>query len=458
MNKHKKIIFFELNEVPFRVFKESFQHSYYKVKLDQYQFNQTISKDECHLSPWITWPTIHRGVTYKSHQIGDLGQNCTDVDKVYPPIWTVLQKKGLKVGVFGSLHSSQTSSNEYKNYSFYVPDVFSAHQDCHPKQYSALQSINLYLSRRSARVVEKRFFPPFKKLIKATYSYLNTSFSLSTIKKIFIQLINEKLNPWKNIRRRTIQSDILFDGFFSFLKKTSPDFATFFTNHVASSMHRFWEASYPDDYAKLSHNYDWINKYKNEISISMESTCNYINKLTDFVNKNPEYELWIVSSMGQSASEGYKPQKQFWAITDLKSFINNIVQEELLNIEVGPAMVPLYSIYADEKTIKKIKNSLNKITTNATLKLRTETKGSLSFYFYSDAPHIYLKLNKKDLELKGLLLKEIKENTSSSAYHVPEGIFYRYGKNLSIISDEYLIDGFLPTNKIKDLILENLRR
>ena len=212
----KKIIFFELNEVPLRVFKDSFNYLDYKIGLNKYDFIKTLSRDEFHLSPWITWPTVHRGVTYSKHKIGDLGQNCEKADKNYPPVWSILQKKGLNVGVFGSLHSSQTPVKLYSKYSFFIPDVFSAHTSCHPKIYSGVQSLNLYLSRRSARIVEKRFFPPIKKLCKAIYSYIITSFTFSTINYIFTQLIKEKINPWKNIRRRIIQSDILFDGFYSF--------------------------------------------------------------------------------------------------------------------------------------------------------------------------------------------------------------------------------------------------
>ena len=120
MKQNKKIIFFELNEVPFRVFKDSFNYLDYKIKFDQYDFIKTISRDECHLSPWVTWPTVHRGVTFSKHQIGDLGQSCAEVDKKYPPIWSLLQKQGYKVGVFGSLHSSQTKSVLFNKYSFFI--------------------------------------------------------------------------------------------------------------------------------------------------------------------------------------------------------------------------------------------------------------------------------------------------------------------------------------------------
>tara|TARA_Y100000287_G_C14224487_1_gene358154 strand:+ start:509 stop:1882 length:1374 start_codon:yes stop_codon:yes gene_type:complete len=455
MSKNKKIIFFELNEVPESIFVESFNYLNCNVPLNQYDFIKTISCDECHLSPWTTWPTVHRGVTYSKHKIGDLGQDTQNANKKYPPIWSALQQKGLKVGVFGSLHSSQMPYELYENYSFFIPDIFSKDSYCHPKSYNSVQSLNLYLSRRSARVVEKRFFPPFKRLFKAMYSYTITSFSFSTVWSIFSQLIQEKISPWKNIRRRTIQSDIMFDGYFRFLKKTKPDFSTFFTNHVASSMHRFWEASNPNDFKKLSHDKTWINRYENEIPNSMKSTFKYINKLTDFIDRNPEYELWIISSMGQGPCEGYKPQKQFWSINNLKIFLQNILNEEI-SIEVGPSMIPLYSIYTNEETIKKLVKALSKIKTNVSIKLRTVTKASLSFYFYSDEDNIFLSLNNVDIPLEGLSLKQIKEHTSSSAYHIPEGIFYRYGKNIEKIESKYFIDDYLPTDKIKELVIKSL--
>jgi len=456
MNKKKKIIFFELNEVPLRIFEDSFNYLNYKTKKQDYEFIPTFSHDECHLSPWTTWATVHRGVTYEKHKIGDLGQNCKDIDKQYPPIWSLLLNQGLRVGVFGSLHSSQTPVETYKKYSFYIPDVFSAHPQCNPKRYLGVQSLNLFLSRRSARIVESRFFPPIKRLFGAMYSYTISSFSISTVYRIFYQLVNEKLYPWKNIRRRIIQSDILFDGFFTLLKKTKPDFCTFFTNHVASSMHRFWEATYPEDYKTIIHDQIWIDRYKKEIPKAMESTCNYINKLTDFVNKNPEYELWILSSMGQEASGKYKPQKQFWLITNLKKFLQNIVGEEIF-IKDAPSMIPLYSVQTDEETVKKIEKSFSQISSNANLKLRTKTKDTLSFYFYSNETNIFIKKGEEFKNLDGLSLKQIDENTSSSAYHVPEGTFFRYGKNLSKINKKYFFNGFLPTDRIKNIIIKNFK-
>ena len=87
--------------------------------------------------------------------------------------------------------------------------------------------------------------------------------------------------------------------------KHKPHFATLFTNHVASNMHRFWEASFPEDCANSRNN-------KNGLKIYMKRYCYGINCILrefiiEYIKKDPNRELWIVSSMGQSSVENYEP-------------------------------------------------------------------------------------------------------------------------------------------------------
>ena len=63
--------------------------------------------------------------------------------------------------------------------------------------------------------------------------------------------------------------------FLSGLEKR-PDLSVFFTNHVASTMHRFWEATYPNDYKKQISSDSWIKTYKNEIPYAMKVSISYI--------------------------------------------------------------------------------------------------------------------------------------------------------------------------------------
>ena len=83
------------------------------------------------LSPWVTWPTMHRGVPNVEHEITDLGQNLTNVNKEFPSVQNILAGQGIKVGVFGSLQSYPLPKN-LDNFSFYVPDTFAAGEECFP--------------------------------------------------------------------------------------------------------------------------------------------------------------------------------------------------------------------------------------------------------------------------------------------------------------------------------------
>ena len=95
--------------------------------------------------------------------------------------------------------------------------------------------------------------------------------------------------------------------------------------------------------------------------------------------------------------------------------------------------------------------------TNAQLNIRSKTLTTLTFNF--DTANIKKliftnKLNNKSLYLKGLKKITIDEETGSSAYHIPEGILYRYGNDIQKIENKYLDSkGFLPTNKIREIII-----
>ena len=43
-----------------------------------------------------------------------------------------------------------------------------------------------------------------------------------------------------------VQPVISFDLYLKYLKNTKPEFSTFFTNHVAGMMHRYWKYLFPN--------------------------------------------------------------------------------------------------------------------------------------------------------------------------------------------------------------------
>src|SRR6516164_8196265 len=61
----QKVIFFELNEVPFRILDEFCRwrpDSNLAKLLPRCTQFETVTEDEGHLSPWVTWPSLHRGI------------------------------------------------------------------------------------------------------------------------------------------------------------------------------------------------------------------------------------------------------------------------------------------------------------------------------------------------------------------------------------------------------------
>jgi hypothetical protein len=356
----KKIIFFELNEVPKRILDEyvkKYPKSYINSFLKNSSFHETIASDKGHLSPWITWPTVHRGVSNEYHKIHDYGQDLTDQNKKFPPIWSHLKRKKISVGVFGSLHSNFMPS-DFEEYSFYVPDVFSPHYKCYPKEIINFQKFQLNMIRKSNRNVSKSI------MIRETIMFLKDIFkigiTLGTLKNIIIQLFNETINSSRTVRRRTIHSIISFDVFFKLLKEKKPDFCTLFTNHVASSMHRYWEALFPKDFYELNKPKEWYHQYKDEIFFSMKATDRMLNKLCKFVKQNSEYQLWVLSSMGQVPNESKNIKSQILLTNEEKFFSNfQLIKDDF---QLKPSMAPIYVFEIKNKkkidNLKKIKKLL----------------------------------------------------------------------------------------------------
>ena len=158
LNMDKKIILFELNEVPWRIidqYRKWFPRSTLARRLSECRQYETYSEDVGHLSPWTTWPSVHRGVNDARHFIAHFGQDLAEVDREFPPLWEILASHGVSTGVCGSLHSYPLPKDPAK-YSFFLPDTFAAGSECFPNSMSLFQEFNLKMARDSARNVSSK--------------------------------------------------------------------------------------------------------------------------------------------------------------------------------------------------------------------------------------------------------------------------------------------------------------
>src|SRR5205807_9814354 len=122
--------------------------------LDQCVQYETRSRD-VELHPWVTWPTVHRGVTDTTHGITHLGQALSDTNHIYPPVWQILAQHGICSGIFGSLQSYPVPSNT-TGYAFYVPDMFSPCAATFPDHLSCFQDFNIRMANESSRNISTR--------------------------------------------------------------------------------------------------------------------------------------------------------------------------------------------------------------------------------------------------------------------------------------------------------------
>ncbi len=424
----RKIIFFELNEVPFQVVdyfcKQNPTSTLNRIlsKCAQYE---TVNGDEGHLSPWITWPTVHRGVTNHLHKIKDFGEDLSKVDQQYPPIWKILHQQKVTTGVFASMHSFPPPAN-YQDYSFYVPDPFAGESMAHPQKLMPFQRFNLAMSRKSGRNVDTGI--DLKSASELMLSLPSIGVKTNTMIDVASQIVTERVKPWIKTRRRTFQTILAFDVFMKLLKKNKPAFCTYFSNHVASAMHRYWAATFPNEYDQYNLSPEWKETYKGEIEWTMKKFDAFLTRLVGFVGQHPEYKLVISSSMGQQATEAELILTESYC-KDFDKFMT-FIGLSAEQWERRNAMHPQYNVQVNAEKVAFVKQKLDAISiNNAPLQFREKDGG----FFSIDLGHRNLTTNyavvngqNVPFEQMGLTNEAIDDETGSTAYHVPEGILLIY--------------------------------
>lgn len=299
-NSQSNLVVYELNEVPPRVIKDYCHYrpnSFISQLASHNGILETICSDEGELHPWSTWPTLHRGVPRSKHRIHSLNQDLLPSAN-YPPIWETLLEHNISIGVFGSLHTYPCPSPS-SLVKFYVPDTFSPSSESSSLRLSKLQAFNLLMSsysKVSPKPLDIYQYSQFLRLL--IRGDASTSFLFSCFRQFCLEIFNKHYAE----RRPYLQAELMFPAFLRHLKISRPRYCSFFTNHVASVMHRFWCYSYPKDYASRLGGSSSIRA--NHIFAALDIVDRQLSLLGRFCYSN-NYDLWILSSMGQKAVSHY---------------------------------------------------------------------------------------------------------------------------------------------------------
>ena len=430
---NRKIILFELNEVPLRIvekFADEHPDSALATIWNRGARYESWTEDAGHLSLWITWPTLHRGVTNEDHFIGNIGQDLGEVNRAFPPIWTLLTQHRVRVGLCGSLHSYPPPA-DYSNYAFYFPDTFAAGAESFPASLSGFQELNLKMARESAGNVSKRI--PWGAAFNVLLHAQQLGFTFNTLTDVGAQLISERMNSFRKVRRRTYQAVLGFDVFMSQMQRTRPDFATFFTNHVASSMHRYWAATFPSDYEDFGYDDEWVSTFRSEIDFTMQKTDAFLRRIIAFMRQNPEYQLWLASSMGQAATCGQPAQSQLTAVDPRRLFAALGLRAD--EWSARPAMVPQVNIVVVPEAVQKLRSALAELSIAGQPCDFRECAGnffSVDFGQGNSEHHptpLVFRGQAASFETFGLVPVQREDKAICTAYHIPNGSLLIYDLN-----------------------------
>jgi hypothetical protein len=427
----RRIVLFELNEVPWRIVDEyvaDHPHAALSRILRSSRCYTTVTADRGHLSPWTTWPTLHRGVNDEQHMIGSFGQDRAQADRCFPPVWQLLHDAGVSVGICGTLHSFPAPEG-ISSYSFYLPDTFAADATAFPAELEAFQEFNLTMVAASSRNVDTAI--PRAAALKFLRQTPKIGIRPRTFAALAQQLLAERRSPWLSTRRRSFQSIFAFDLFEKQLKTTRPAFSSFFTNHVASAMHRYWAAGHPGDYEEVALDKEWMDKYRGEVPWAMGRADDMIAALAEFVEANPAYELWIASSMGQGPTFAQPLETQLY-LDDLPTFMRAVGGVPATGWSGRPAMLPQRNVHVAADFADHFEAALRQITVaGAPLRFRRADDGFFSMEW--GQPNLHDRpdavriagLVRIPADL-GLRIVEIEERSDTTAYHVPRGVLAIY--------------------------------
>ncbi|MBV8055743.1 MAG: hypothetical protein JOZ29_16315 [Deltaproteobacteria bacterium] len=447
----RPILLLEINEVPWRLI-DRFTSSLPPVG-EFFVSSRTLTNvaiDSGHLSPWVTWPTFHRGMSKEEHGIKNLGQDPSTFRGT--PIWQEFVARGHSIGVFGSLQSWPPIDPGPQG--FYIPDTFAHDASCVPKAMEPLQSFNLQQTASNGRVVNRNSLWS-KESLKLLTRLPRLGISAGTMAQIAAQLVSELADKTRASRRPVFQAILMWDAFRKLFDPLHPPaFATFFTNHVAGVMHRYWHNVFPEDFGGRYAGHP--APYLTTMELALRVTSRILADSMEFCRRNPDLLLVFASSMGQAAIDRSDDHEgiglelaEFDKLAD-RLGLDRRCYKQLL------AMVPQFAIQIEDQSTRKrtIQAVRSCITVSGKKLFRVEEIGpslsiSIGLPKRSDIEQGYFICGEMRCGWAdaGIQVHYVEPGTG---YHVKDGAMAIYGRGIQPDSGREP----LPTNLAKGLLMD----
>jgi hypothetical protein len=424
-----RLLVHELNEAPRGVLEEyaaAHPRGGLARLLGRGQVWDTVTRDAGHLSPWTTWATVHRGVGAGEHGVRDLGQDLGQVNARHPCLWRLALERGRAVGVGGSLGSAPLPADA-ERFAFYLPDCFAQEANAHPPALAALQELTLAMVDRSGRNAGGGAGLPWGLGLRAALRAGALGWGPGTFATVARQLASERLRPVRRARRRNLLPVLGFAAFRRAVRRTRPELATFFTNHLAASLHRYWPARWPEDYQRLRLPQEWHARYGGEVDAALRLADQQVAALLRLAEEQPGTLVALVSSMGQAALDDDQVRECQLALADLPLFM------EALGL---PAEAWSRRRAMEPRTVVQVGQAWRAAFREALGSLHIQ--GEPVAWAEHDQGVFMVQLGQRNLradqirveragvptphESLGLTSLEIEDRTGAYAYHRPEGV------------------------------------
>src|SRR2546422_4322478 len=238
----RRVVLFELNEVNWRVVEPLLAAGRLpnlKRMIDRGAWGTTICSDR-RLDPCVAWPTLHTGTSQEVHGVAFLGQHPGTFGA--KQVWDLVLDADRSIGVFGSLLSWPPRARA----AFYVPECFARDDSTQPADVRVVQRLNIKYATENKKALIAR--TKTDEMLSFTLGLLRCGLRTRTLCRIAREVFEDSVKPSLKWRRACLQPIINFDVFANLYRKHRPQLATFFTNHVAYYLHRYWRAFFPDHF------------------------------------------------------------------------------------------------------------------------------------------------------------------------------------------------------------------
>lgn len=334
----RRLIVFEINEIPLSIlewYAARKPRSTIAKVLATDAVGQTVASDEGvkELYPSQTWASLATGVPYDKHGVYWYGD---PKPAEYPLYWQAAAARR-RVGLVGTLHSSPFEEQcGADGITFAVPDVFGPTATTRPDSLEPFQAFNQTMTGRNARAVTST--APVQDYLSGLRATTGSGVRPATMARLASLAAGVAAGRIPKERLRTAQFLLMADVFEAQLRRTAPDLGILFTNHMAAAMHRYWPASFPDDWDEPIRTPEWVARYQNEIPAAVTELDRTLARLLAWC-RDTDTTLVLLSSMGQvGGGQQDAETEQTLVVRDPEAFARTLGMDP--TAELRSAMVP----------------------------------------------------------------------------------------------------------------------